>query len=115
MGALRAALAGALRSEAPLSRGPPALHYGEGSGGEVEGGQTLLQAAKKVGLDLDHYCGGNCTCGTCRVRILEGADQLSPMSPREKLVLGESAARAGERLACQARVLGPVRVQPPRW
>jgi len=73
--------------------------------------QTVLQAAVSQGVDLSHYCGGTCTCGTCRVRVLRGAANLSSMEGREQMVLGYEAAQAGDRLACQARVRGPVEIE----
>jgi 2Fe-2S ferredoxin len=77
----------------------------------VEPLQTVLQAAVSQGVDLSHYCGGTCTCGTCRVRVLRGAANLSSMEGREQMVLGYEAAQAGDRLACQARVRGPVEIE----
>lgn len=37
---------------------------------QVEEGMTVLQAAGNAGVELDGPCGGNGTCGKCRVRIL---------------------------------------------
>jgi 2Fe-2S ferredoxin len=68
-----------------------------------------------MGVDLDHYCGGQCACGTCRVEILEGAQNLSAQDGMEQMVLGSTHVAAGNRLACQARLLGPVRVRIPEW
>ena len=74
-------------------------------------GATLLAIARSNDLDVSSYCGGQCSCGTCRVGIEAGADALTPRTPNEAMVLGESQVRAGERLACQARLLGDVTVQ----
>lgn len=111
----RKALSRLIGNTESASVGPHRVSFEGGAAGEVAAGQTLLQAAQQLGLDLDHYCGGTCSCGTCRVEILDGAGALSPISPRESMVLGDSRARAGDRLACQARVQGPVRVRRPRW
>lgn len=78
---------------------------------EADTGQTLLAIAKSAGADISSYCGGQCSCGTCRVQVESGADGLTPRTPNEAMVLGEAQVRAGERLACQARVIGPVRVR----
>ncbi len=80
----------------------------------VERGSTVLQAAESAGVAIRHYCGGNCSCGTCRVEIVEGARNLRRAESMEKVVLGEAAAR-GDRLACQAEILGPVSVCVPEW
>jgi ferredoxin len=81
--------------------------------GDVETGVTLLEAARLLDVDLRHYCGGNCSCGTCRVEVVGGSENLSRPEPLERAVIGEPALRDGRRLACQARVLGPVRVRVP--
>ena len=78
---------------------------------EVETGQTLLAIARAHGVDIPSYCGGQCSCSTCRVSIIGPDDGLTPRTPNECMVLGETQVRAGERLACQARLIGPVRVQ----
>ena len=39
----------------------------EGRSGEVEANLTLLEAAKALGFNLNHDCGGNASCTTCRV------------------------------------------------
>lgn len=73
-------------------------------------GTTLLAIARANGLDVSSYCGGQCSCGTCRVGVDGGPRSLTPRTPNEAMVLGESQVRAGERLACQARLLGDVKV-----
>ena len=74
-------------------------------------GATLLAIARSNGLDIASYCGGKCSCGTCRVGIELGTEALTPRTPNEAMVLGDAQVRAGERLACQARLLGDVTVQ----
>jgi ferredoxin len=68
-----------------------------------------------LSVDLDHFCGGQSACGTCRIKVRSGARHLSVQSSREALVLGPRAVSAGDRLACQAQVMGPVEVTVPRW
>jgi 2Fe-2S ferredoxin len=92
---------------------PPRLQIDGGPAGPVDPGTTALRAALELGVDVDHFCGGKATCSSCRVEVLEGADHLSPMSPRERMVLGPARAGAGDRLACQAQIRGPVRLRVP--
>lgn len=82
---------------------------------EVPHGTTILQAARALDVSISHYCGGMASCGTCRVEIIDGADALSDIDGRETMVLGSQSAAAGNRLACQARILGAVTVKVPRW
>lgn len=47
-------------------------------------------------------------CGACMVRVLEGAENLTPMQDDERDFLETMAAEPNERLACQCRVKGNV-------
>lgn len=78
-------------------------------------GSTVLEVANAAGIDVRSYCGGNCSCGTCRVEIRGGANGLSKRAGMEELVLGPEAAARGDRLACQAQVLGPVEIVVPEF
>ncbi|MCB9759023.1 MAG: (2Fe-2S)-binding protein [Alphaproteobacteria bacterium] len=91
------------------------VSFGASGGGDVEYGTSLLAAARTHDVDLDHFCGGNSSCGTCRVRIRSGAEHLSEMHMNEEIVLGVDAVRSGDRLACQARALGPVEAEIPEF
>ena len=77
-------------------------------------GVTLLEAARAADADLRSYCGGNCSCGTCRVEILDGARNLSRMEDMEAFALSAEHHAKG-RLACQARVMGDVKVKIPEF
>lgn len=79
----------------------------------VERHTTVLRAAVAAGLDLDHYCGGTCSCGTCRIEVISGATALSPIQGREQMVLGFESTQSGDRLACQAQVVGRVTIRIP--
>lgn len=81
----------------------------------VQAGNTILEAAKAAGVQIDHFCGGQCSCGTCKVVVMEGPQNLSPMHGMEEMTLGASGIAKKQRLACQAKVLGPTTVQIPRW
>ena len=97
------------------AEGPPSVTFSGKPPLPVEAGTTILEAALKADLTLDHFCGGNCSCGTCRVEVVQGDQFLSRPRPDESLVLGPVALDAGDRLACQAQVRGPVEVQVPRF
>jgi ferredoxin len=94
--------------------GPIVVRVG-GSTARVQAGSTVLEAAVEAGVDLRHYCGGNCSCGTCRVEIVAGRSALSRPEPMEAIVLGPEALDRGDRLACQAQVHGDVEVRVPGW
>ena len=68
---------------------------------------SLSQALAEAGLLLDKPCGGNGTCGKCRVRA-EGC--LSLVSETEAKTLGENALKEGFRLACLTMAEGPAQI-----
>lgn len=72
-------------------------------------GTLLLEACARAGIILQTPCGGQATCGKCRVRVVEGTTEIPQAGPC--LEAGEIAA--GWRLACATRVTGPVRLQIP--
>jgi uncharacterized 2Fe-2S/4Fe-4S cluster protein (DUF4445 family) len=64
---------------------------------------TILEHARKLGIEISSECGGEGICGKCVVRIERGQDGLSEKTEAEKsFTLGED-----ERLACQAKVVKP--------
>lgn len=71
---------------------------------------TLLLACRDAGETVYAPCGGNGSCGKCRVRVLSG-DVSEPLE-RELAALGAAVSR-GERLACLTTALGDVTVQLP--
>ncbi len=77
----------------------------------IQPGETLLDAARRAGVELVAVCGGAGSCGKCRVRLVAG--QLSAPTPAEMRVLGAAGLDSGYRLACQARPLTDVKVDIP--
>ncbi len=69
--------------------------------------QTLLQAAQENGIPMEAACGGNGFCMTCKCRVKQGAESLSPTNDREE-AMGLSG---DERLGCQAAIKGDVTVE----
>ncbi len=79
---------------------------------EARRGATILSAAMKNRLRLMHVCGARTLCGTCRVKVEAGRENLTPMSSREKFSLRYHLSFSPRmRLACQARVEGPIEVE----
>ena len=71
---------------------------------EVEPGLSVLEAALRHGVPIYHTCGGNCSCSTCRVIVLSGQENLSPMDVSEADVLDSFDLKAPHRLGCQALI-----------
>lgn len=64
--------------------------------------QTILELALKNGVGMDHSCGGNGTCGTCRVFIEVPSGSTLPVREELELEMAEDRGfQENERLACQ--------------
>jgi len=76
---------------------------------------NLLDAVLLIGLGLGQSCDGIALCGFCRVQVLDGAENLSPMGEEERKLLAAQHAGEDERLACCARISGPVTITTDYW
>jgi 2Fe-2S ferredoxin len=65
---------------------------------------SVLELCEAAGIDIEAACGGFACCNTCRVQVLAGAENLSPLLDEERAFLDAD----DQRLGCQCRVLGPV-------
>ena len=89
----------------------------------IERGTTVLDAARRLGVDLDSTCGGRGICGRCQVTVSEGehakhgitctAEALSAPTATELDYAGDHSLAAGRRLGCTARVDADVVIDVP--
>lgn len=77
----------------------------------IQPGQTLLDAARLAGIELTAVCGGIGTCGSCRVKILQG--DLDAPSLSELDILDSEELLDGVRLACQVTPRDSIRLYIP--
>jgi len=75
-------------------------------------GANLLQAAREAGLSVNAVCGGNGTCGSCKVKLISG--DFSPITPKETAMRQNGSLPADERLACLTTALsdGKIHFKP---
>jgi len=64
---------------------------------------SILDVILHVDADIDHACQGRCSCTTCMVYVMRGAEHLVPIDAAEKERLGKCRdRRRNSRLACKA-------------
>ncbi|NLE39360.1 MAG: DUF4445 domain-containing protein [Pirellulaceae bacterium] len=73
-------------------------------------GTRLIEAVANAGVTLDQPCGGEGTCGKCRVRMKQGACEPTLV---DQDCFSPDEIRRGWRLACQAVVEEPAVVDVP--
>lgn len=69
-------------------------------------GERILDIARRNSAHIGFVCDGTGFCQTCKVRVLAGAEFLSPPNDREKNWLPDARLQEGWRLGCQASVRG---------
>ena len=78
----------------------------------VPAGTRLIEVSEKVGAGITYGCREG-ECGTCLTKVISGAEHLAEPSVLEDQVLKDIYAPRGQRLACQAQVLGgEIHVKP---
>ena len=71
---------------------------------EVGQGSVLLDGCEGADVPMESACGGFAACNSCRVTVLEGAQNLSELLDEETAFLDA----ADQRLGCQVEILGDV-------
>jgi uncharacterized 2Fe-2S/4Fe-4S cluster protein (DUF4445 family) len=94
-----------------------------GRQGEVPAGTNLLDAARRLGVEIEAICSGKQTCGKCQVTVEDGvfakhgitsaAAHLTPPDGRESHYWEKNPRTNGRRLACGCEVLGDLVVFVP--
>ncbi|HEY8562914.1 MAG TPA: 2Fe-2S iron-sulfur cluster-binding protein [Pyrinomonadaceae bacterium] len=69
-------------------------------------GSYLIDAAKRLGVDITDDCGRLGLCDSCAVTVTGGAEFLSAPTKAELEQLSEERRNRGERLSCQAKITG---------
>ena len=82
---------------------------------DVKRGGTILRAAVRARMHLGRACRGEGICAACRVRVLAGQENLSPITDDEARMSRRKPLAADERYACRAHVTGDVTVTTGYW
>lgn len=84
---------------------------------EVARGTSVLAAADEVAetvpddFFIGELCEGRHECGNCCIEVVQGVENLSPMTGSERRLLAELKVGPAVRSSCTARVQGDVTVR----
>ncbi|WP_353185418.1 2Fe-2S iron-sulfur cluster-binding protein [Parapedobacter lycopersici] len=66
---------------------------------------SLMEVLKASEYDILATCGGMALCATCHIQVIDGADQLAPLTEAELDMLDTLPDAAdNSRLSCQIRM-----------
>ena len=72
---------------------------------EAKTGETIIEAALRNGIEIEHACEMSCACTTCHVLIRDGFDSIEPSDELEDDMLDKAwGLEPDSRLSCQAVV-----------
>ena len=77
---------------------------------EVEGGDTLLGSLNSTGLFIPSACGGQGSCGLCKIKVTAGGP---PLLPTEEPHLSKEEVADDIRLCCQLKVHENMELEVP--
>lgn len=67
---------------------------------------SILDTINAHNIAINQSCGGHGVCTTCKIKVLEGSENLSAKTDYENEVYQERHFDEDERLACQCSVEG---------
>ncbi len=77
---------------------------------KVPSGSTLLNTLADQKIFIPSACGGQGTCGVCKVDVCEGGGALLPTEVGH---VSRGEAREGVRLSCQVKVKNDIKIEVP--
>jgi Na+-transporting NADH:ubiquinone oxidoreductase subunit F len=77
---------------------------------EVEAGSTLLNTLAEQKIYIPSACGGQGTCGVCKIKVFEGGGALLPTETGH---ISKGEAKRHIRLACQVKIKQDIKVGIP--
>ncbi|KAF1056888.1 MAG: 2Fe-2S ferredoxin [Pseudomonas delhiensis] len=84
---------------------PNAEHCPEGVVIEAKPGETIMRAALRNGIEIEHACEMSCACTTCHVVVRKGMNSMEASDELEDDMLDKAwGLEANSRLSCQAVV-----------
>ncbi|MEZ4868473.1 MAG: ASKHA domain-containing protein [Caldilineaceae bacterium] len=94
-----------------------------GRQGELPLGMTLLEAARRLGVEIESICGGHQTCRKCKVLVESGdfakfavqsaPDHLTPAGEREQLYAAKYNFEPNARMSCACQITGDLVIRVP--
>lgn len=90
---------------------------------DIEGGQKLLSTLQNKGYNISAGCGGNATCGQCKVKLLTNMGSYAPTEAphfdrksREetRMFLEEGKGKGYTRLSCQVNIDKDLNIYLPK-
>jgi ferredoxin, 2Fe-2S len=78
-------------------------------------GTILMAALLEQKIPVASSCLGEGVCSKCRVKVVSGAENLSPETEKEKTLRARNKIPDGFRISCQTTLQGDVTLDTAYW
>jgi 2Fe-2S ferredoxin len=75
--------------------------------------KSVLKHLQDHFVDWMHACGAKGRCTTCKMEIIEGMENLGELTEAEIKYRNAGELIENERLSCQAKLMGNIRIKVP--
>jgi 2Fe-2S ferredoxin len=82
---------------------------------DVQVGSNLMKALLAAGVPVASSCRGEGVCGKCRIEVLAGRNHLSQPNETEIFLCEKYQLTQQQRISCQAKVLGDIKIDTTYW
>ena len=76
---------------------------------------NLMQSLLAAGLPVASSCNGEGVCSKCRIKIIQGPENLSAPNDTELILKEQNSLGKDLRISCQVEVLGDITVDAGYW
>lgn len=77
---------------------------------EIKPNQSVMNLAHENNVPIKSVCNGMPSCAECRVRVIEGEENVLPPSSKELALIGTGYFIDQRRLSCQLLCFGDITV-----
>lgn len=82
---------------------------------EVPSGSNLMKSLLEAGIPVASSCNGDGVCAKCKIKILEGLENLSVENETEKFLKNKENLDKSVRMSCQTKVQGDITIDTNYW
>ncbi len=82
---------------------------------EVAVGSLLMKVLLDRNIPVASSCHGDGICGKCKIKVLNGAENLSAVEELEKTLCERLKIQFPHRISCQTLVMGDIEIDTTYW
>jgi ferredoxin, 2Fe-2S len=77
--------------------------------------ETVFQTLRKHDIPVASSCLGDGVCGKCKLTVVQGLENLSPIEPLEQKLIDKYSLSPQQRISCQCHATGDVTLTSTYW